>query len=330
MRAFGSVAGVCAGALIALACSPQAVAKGTGLVFVSSEKDNTITVLDGKTDTVTRTIKTCERPRHMEWNQDHTQIYVACGDSDVIGIVDISKFATVDDELPYISDPEAFKIDWQRGQLYVSNEEDAALSIYDIKDRRVIASIEVGEEPEGVMISKDRSKVWVTSEASNLVSVIDIDKEQILADILVDARPRRFAAPPDGHEVWVTCELAGKVNIIDPKTYKVTGSIAFLPRGMRPEQVTPVGLVMTEDGKTAYVALGRANHVAVVDVASREINKYILVGERPWGLTLTADEKKLYVTNGLSDDVSIIDTEKLQTIKSVRVGQVPYIALIDD
>jgi YVTN family beta-propeller protein len=128
----------------------------------------------------------------------------------------------------------------------------------------------------------------------------------------------------------VTCELSGKVDIIDPKTYKVTGSIAFLPQGMRPEQVTPVGIVMTKDGKTAYVALGRANHVAVVDVASHEITKYVLVGERPWGLTLTADEKKLYVTNGLSDDVSIIDTEKLQTIKSVRVGQVPYIALIDD
>ncbi len=329
MRASGSVAGVCAVALSALACSPQAAAKGTGLVFVSSEKDNTITVLDGKTDTVMRTIETCDRPRHMEWNQDHTQIYVACGDSDVIGIVDISKFEMVD-QLPYISDPEAFKIDWQRGQLYVSNEEDAALSIYDLENRKVVASIEVGEEPEGVMITKDRSKVWVTSEASNLVSVIDIDQEQILADILVDARPRRFAAPPDEHEIWVTCELAGKVDIIDPKTYKVTGSIAFLPQGMRPEQVTPVGLVMTKDGKTAYVGLGRANHVAVVDVASREITKYILVGERPWGLTLTADEKKLYVTNGLSDDVSIIDTQTLQTIKSVRVGQVPYIALIDD
>jgi PQQ-dependent catabolism-associated beta-propeller protein len=329
MRAFGPVAGVYAIALIALAGSPQAVAKGTGLVFVSSEKDNTITVLDGKTDTVTRTIDTCDRPRHMEWNQDHTQIYVACGDSDVIGIVDITKFETVD-ELPYIRDPEAFKIDWPRGQLYVSNEEDAALSIYDIKNRRVVTSIEVGEEPEGVMISKDRSKVWVTAEASNLVHVIDIDQQQVLADILVDTRPRRFAAPPDERELWVSCELAGKVDIIDPKTYKVTGSISFLPPGMRPEQVTPVGLVITKDGKTAYVGLGRANHVAVVDVATRKVTKYILVGERPWGLTLTADEKKLYVTNGLSDDVSIIDTQTLKTIKSVRVGQVPYIALIDD
>ncbi len=72
--------------------------------------------------------------------------------------------------------------------------------------------------------------------------------------------------------------------------------------------VTPVDLLITKDGTRAYVALGRANHVAVVDVASREVLEYILVGKRPWGLALTADEKKLYVADGLSDDVVIIDT----------------------
>ena len=63
-------------------------------------------------------------------------------------------------------------------------------------------------------------------------------------------------------------------------------TIAFLPRGMRPEDVTPVGMTLTADGKTAIVALGRANHVAFVDVASRKIEAYVLVGERAWNTTL--------------------------------------------
>ncbi len=328
MRSLGAIAGMHAIALGALGVASPAIAEGTGLVFVSNEKSDTITVLDG-TDSVVRTIDTCGRPRDMEWNKDKTLIYVACADDSVIGIVDIGKFETVD-ELRYIEEPEAFEIDDQQHYLYVSNEEDAALTIYDMQARKVVAMIEVGEEPEGVMIGKDGRTVWVTSEASNMVHAIDVAQEQVLADILVDARPRRLAAPPDEREIWVSAELAGKVDIIDPKTYEVIDSIPFLPRGFRPEQVTPVDVLMTEDGKTAFVALGRANHVAVVDVESREIKKYILVGERPWGLTLTGDETKLYVTNGLSDDVSIIDTETLQAIKSVRVGEVPYIALIDD
>ena len=89
-------------------------------------------------------------------------------------------------------------------------------------------------------------------------------------------------------------------------------------------------MLITSDGTTAYVALGRANHVAVVDVATRAVREYVLVGKRAWGLALTRDEKTLIVANGLSDDISIIDTESLDVVKSVPVGQVPYGILIDD
>jgi len=84
------------------------------------------------------------------------------------------------------------------------------------------------------------------------------------------------------------------------------------------------------DGTRAYVALGRANHVGVVDVASREVLDYVLVGKRAWGLALTRDEKTLYVANGLSDDISIVDTASRRVLKSVPVGRVPYGILIDD
>jgi DNA-binding beta-propeller fold protein YncE len=67
---------------------------------------------------------------------------------------------------------------------------------------------------------------------------------------------------------------------------------------MRKADVTPVGIAMTKDGKTAYVTLGRAAHVAIVDVAARKVLGYVLVGKRAWGLTLSRDEKTLYVANG--------------------------------
>ena len=120
------------------------------------------------------------------------------------------------------------------------------------------------------------------------------------------------------------------VNIVDIKTLKVIADIEFLPTGFRREQVTPVDVLITKDGRTAYVALGRANHVAVVDVKSRKVLDYILVGKRPWGLALTKDEDILYVANGLSDDITIIETGSRKTIKSVPVGMVPYGILIDD
>ena len=56
-----------------------AQAKGTGLIFVSNEKGNTITVLDGKTNVVLRTIETCRRPRGMHFSKDLMLFYVECG-----------------------------------------------------------------------------------------------------------------------------------------------------------------------------------------------------------------------------------------------------------
>jgi len=124
--------------------------------------------------------------------------------------------------------------------------------------------------------------------------------------------------------------MSGLVDVIDTKSLTVVDSIQFLPRGMRREDVTPVDLVVTRDGQRAYVALGRANHVAVVNVPQRKVIDYILVGRRPWGLRLTKDERKLYVANGLSDDLSIIDTASGKVVKSVPVGMVPYAIVVDD
>jgi YVTN family beta-propeller protein len=99
---------------------------------------------------------------------------------------------------------------------------------------------------------------------------------------------------------------------------------------MRKEDVSPVALVIDGEGKTAYVTLGRANHVGIVDVASRKVTGYVLVGQRPWGITFSKDQKRLFVANGGSDDVSIIDTAARKVVKSVPVGHYPYGVAIDE
>ena len=100
----------------------------------------------------------------------------------------------------------------------------------------------------------------------------------------------------------------------------MVGKIEFQPPGMRKSDVTPVGVTMTRDGKTAFVALGHAAHVAVVDVAARKVEGYILVGRRAWGVTLARDDRTLFVANGLGDDVTIIDvrSRKATGVRSRR------------
>ena len=159
---------------------------------------------------------------------------------------------------------------------------------------------------------------------------VDTAEGKIKANIVAGNRPRRFSLTPDQKQLWVTNELSGSVSIIDTAKNKVTDTIEFLPKGFRKEDVTPVGITMTRDGKTAVVSLGRANHVAFVDVDSHKIQDYVLVGTRAWNMALTRDEKLLYVVNGLSDDISVIDMSARKVRKSFPVGRVPHTVLIDD
>ena len=74
----------------------------------------------------------------------------------------------------------------------------------------------------------------------------------------------------------------------------------------------------------ATPALGPANRVAVVDQKTKEVIKYLLVGQRVWQLAFTPDQKWLVTTNGVSNDVSIIDVGELEVTRSVGVGRFPW------
>jgi PQQ-dependent catabolism-associated beta-propeller protein len=142
--------------------------------------------------------------------------------------------------------------------------------------------------------------------------------------VLVDSRPRFAEFSSDGKLLWVSAELGGTVSVIDTVTRKIVKKIEFKIPGLSKEAIQPVGVRLTRDGTKAFVALGPANMVAVVNMDTLEVEKYLLVGQRVWQLAFTPDEKMLISTNGNSNDVSVIDVEGLKVVKSISVGRAPW------
>jgi YVTN family beta-propeller protein len=124
--------------------------------------------------------------------------------------------------------------------------------------------------------------------------------------------------------VWVSAEVGGTVSVIDAGTRAVTHTIEFAVPGVPAESIQPVGIALTPDRSLAFVALGPANRVAVVDPKTYEVRKYLLVGQRVWNLAFSGDGKRLYATNGVSNDLSVIDVDALRVLKSVPVGRLPW------
>jgi YVTN family beta-propeller protein len=161
-----------------------------------------------------------------------------------------------------------------------------------------------------------------------VVQAVDLASGKVVASVKTGKRPRRFALTPDGKELWVTNELDASVTVIDTQTNKPAHTLRFEVKGARAADITPVGITMTRDGKRAFVTLGRANHVAFVDVGSRKVTDLVLVGKRAWGVGLDKAEKTLVVANGMSDDVTIVDIASAKALKSVPAGRVPHSVVV--
>ena len=114
------------------------------------------------------------------------------------------------------------------------------------------------------------------------------------------------------------------VQVVDPASRKIVATIPFAPPGVSAYKVLPCGIRFTHDGTKAWVALGRANHIALVDVATRKVLAYVPVGGRPWHLALSPDERQVLVANGMSDDVSVVDVASLKVVASVPAGSGPW------
>ena len=293
------------------------------LAYVSNEKANTVTVIDTDKFEAVKTIKVGARPRGIEVTKDGQFVLVACGDDDTIQMIN-TKTDQVTDSLPSGPDPELFSQDPTGKLLYVANENDNVVTIVDIAKRTRVGDVEVGIEPEGMAVSPDGKTLVNTSETTSMAHFIDTGTREIVANVLVGSRPRFAAFEQDATELWVSSEVGGMVSIIDPVKHVVTTTIKFAVPGLRPEAIQPVGIALTKDGGTGFVALGPANRVALIDGVSHEVKRYLLVGQRVWHLAFTPDQKYLLTTNGISNDVSVIDVAALKVIKTVPVGELPW------
>lgn len=303
-----------------LACAPQSRAE---VAYVSNEKDNTLSVIDIDTLEVIKTIEVGLRPRGITFNRDRTVLYICASDSDAVQIMDVAKQRIVAD-LPSGEDPEQFALHPDDRRLYISNEDDAVVTVVDTQTRKVIAQVDVGVEPEGMAVSPDGKWAVNTSETTNMLHWIDTQTNKLVDNTLVGQRPRHVEFARDGSVLWASSEIGGTVAIVSVPDRQIKHTINFKIPGVHRDRVQPVGIKLSRDGRHAFVALGPANHVAVVDAKTFEVLDYLLVGRRVWHLEFASDEALLLTTNGVSGDVTVIDTKKLKPIKTIKVGRYPW------
>ncbi len=330
-------------ALLCLALAVPSPSRAERL-FVSCEDDGAIAVIDTASASLVATWPAGKRPRGLRLGPGGARLYVALSGTAKSGpgIDDaevpppdrsadgIGEFDALTGELlrmlPGGQDPETFDISADGRTLFVANEDTARASIVDAARGRLRGAVSVGGEPEGVRLRPDGRVVYVTSEADGQVVAIDTRARRVRARIPTPLKPRGVVFSPDGRRAFVSSESGARVTVVDALHHRVLSTIPIPNDGVNsPLGARPVGLALTRDGGTLFVANGRGGTVSVVDTRlGRVVRTVGNVGARPWGLALSGDEHTLYSANGPSDDVSVIDVASGKVREKIRVCGGPW------
>jgi YVTN family beta-propeller protein len=308
-------------------------------LFVSNERSGDVSVIDGDTRALISTIPVGKRPRGIQLSRDGTRVLIALSGSprlgpgadreraasakpdksaDGIGLLNLASLR-LEKKISVGSDPEQFAISRDGGRIFVSNEDEATASCWDLESGKNIFRTRVSDEPEGVALHPTRNEVYITCEERGEVFILDATSGKELARFTPGGRPRTIAFSPDGARAFVPLEVKSSIAVIDASAHSELPAIPINGTGM-----LPMCGVVTPDGRTLFVSTGRGNSIAVVDLASQSHVASIPVGQRPWGIALSPDATILYSANGASDDVSVIDVSARKEIARIKVGAGPW------
>jgi len=287
-----------------------AVAPDGSRIYVSEQADRTVTVLDGKTLQVTKRIPLSGNPNLVDITPDGRWIYVAIaltyddfsefpqikanpsGGVDVIDTVSLQKVKTIAlrggiHDLNVTPDGKYVIAGSSRGAKPPAN----LMNVIDTKTNEVAWSLVMNPAPSPMAISSnpDGSTKWIFAQdgGTNGFSVVDFATQKKINDIKLPVLPteqqNRHGAPSVSHGIALTADqktllvnsrLNSTLYAYSVPDLKLLGGAALGGKGAG-------WLVITPDGKTAYVANEHTNDVSVVDIKSMKETALIPVGFAP-------------------------------------------------
>lgn len=206
---------------------------------------------------------------------------------------------------------------------YTANQNANTVSVINLENNAVVATIPVGVQPTGVAVSPDGKKVYITNQnligpsTGNTVSVIDVATNTVITNITVNDSPYGIAISPDGSRLYVTSQSPfNTVSVISTATNTV---LKILPSG----GVNPQSLVVSPDGTRLYVTNNLERNVTIFNTATYEVIGTAQAQGWPLGIGVTPDNKFIYVANYYSNTVSVIDAATYSTLYEIPVGEQP-------
>lgn len=174
---------------------------------------------------------------------------------------------------------------------YASNIATNDISVIDIEEGVLIATIKCGLGAEGIDVTPDGKEVWVTNNRDNTINVIDTESLKITHTLTTQEQPLRLKFTPDGKQCLVANAQYASVSVFNVDDKTLIKEIEFPGKNNLLERAIyhtphPVGILIHPNGEYAFIANSNANRIEVIDLNTFTIVSSIKSGLIPDGMAL--------------------------------------------
>jgi len=206
-----------------------AIGPKNGLLYVTTEIENSITVIDPATLKIVATIPTGQPESHMlAIAHDGRRGYTANVGPGTVSVLDLEakKVLAI---IPISGEVQRISVSADDRRIFTADQTRPRLAVIDAATNGVRAWIDLPSAGYGTAVTPDGRWLLVALNRINQVGVIDLQTLKLARTVAVPRSPQEILIPPDGAFAYVSCDASKQVAVINLKNWQMAKPIQTGP-----------------------------------------------------------------------------------------------------
>lgn len=197
-----------------------------GLLYVTTELEQAVTVIDPKTLKIVGSIPTGQPESHMlAISHDGLRGYTANVGPGTVSVLDMKGRKTL--AIIHVSgNTQRISVSMDNRWVFTADQTRPRMAVIDTSTDKVSRWIPIDDIGYGATPTLDGNWLLVAIPDKNAVDVIDLRTMKLARSVAVGAYPQEVLMRPDGKAAYVSCMKSNQVAEIDLATWKTARMIA--------------------------------------------------------------------------------------------------------
>ena len=170
-----------------------------------------------------------------------------------------------------------------RKRAFATSVREGNVALFTLASAEPPVIIPTGKGSEGLAVNPATGEAWVANRAANTISIVDPTTQKVTTELPTGDLPYRVTFAKGGALALIPCAESGEVYVFDAKEKKLLQAISISRDGSE-QSPLPMGITVDPDDHFAYVACGRGEFVAVLDLRESKVIDRIAARAGPDGI----------------------------------------------